>query len=77
MSYQFTNFDQTGVSATTGSDLFNQGLAKVLGSILPGGEAFAGMASPFLQRLLGIQNDVMMNSTIMSNMTTYGTYMQT
>lgn len=76
MSYQFTNFDQTGVSATTGSDLFNQGLAKVLGSILPGGEAFAGMASPFLQRLLGIQNDVMMNSTIMSNMTTYGTYMQ-
>lgn len=76
MSYQFTNFDQTGASVTTGSDLFNQGLAKVLGSLLPGGEAFAGMASPFLQRLLGIQNDVMLNSAIMSNMTTYGTYMQ-
>lgn len=76
MSYQFTNFDQTGASVTTGSDLFNQGLAKVLGSLLPGGEAFAGMASPFLQRLLGIQNDVILNSSIMSNMTTYGTYMQ-
>lgn len=76
MSYQFTNFNPSGASVTTGSDLFNQGLAKVLGAIIPGGEAMAGLASPFLQRMLGIQNDAMMNSVIMSNMTTYGTYQQ-
>lgn len=58
--------------AHTGRDLFNQLLSAILGSIVPGGEQLAGMASGPLQQWLGIQNDVFMDTVLFSNMTPYG-----
>ena len=58
--------------AHTGRDLFNQLLSAILGSIVPGGEQLAGMASGPLQQWLGIQNDVLMDTVLFSNMTPYG-----
>lgn len=58
--------------AHTGRDLFNQLLSAILGSIVPGGEQLAGMASVPLQQFLGIQNDVIMDTVLFSNMTPYG-----
>ena len=58
--------------AHTGRDLFNQLLSAILGSIVPGGEQLAGMASGPLQQWLGIQNDVIMDTVLFSNMTPYG-----
>lgn len=58
--------------AHTGRDLFNQLLSAILGSVIPGGEQLAGMASGPLQQWLGIQNDVFMDTVLFSNMTPYG-----
>lgn len=58
--------------AHTGRDLFNQLLSAILGSVIPGGEQLAGMASGPLQQWLGIQNDVIMDTVLFSNMTPYG-----
>jgi hypothetical protein len=62
----------TEAYAYTGRDMFNKLLASILGSVIPGGEAFAGMASGPLQTILGIQNDVLMDSVLFTNMTPYG-----
>lgn len=57
---------------TTGGDLFNQIITRILGAVIPGGEALSGFASANLQRILGIATDPVMDSILFTNMTPYG-----